>query len=65
MKKPCATGIMSLTMRADGVLSFCRLQTDNAEDTLEDKRSLQQIKKVVDRQMKNFKDCYHNDSQLV
>lgn len=25
--KPCATGIMSLTMRADGMLSFCRMQS--------------------------------------
>lgn len=63
-KKPCATGIMSLTMRADGALSFCRLQVQS-EDTIANLHSKRQIAKIVNEQMEKFQACYHYDSKLV
>lgn len=55
--KPCATGIMSLTMRADGVLSFCRLQTDDSNSIAKAKKRA--INQMVKQQMENFRQCYH------
>ena len=57
MNKPCATGIMSLTMRADGMLSFCRTQTDD-ETNLAGK-TLEEVQKMVKVQLKKFEKCYH------
>lgn len=57
MNKPCATGIMSLTMRADGMLSFCRMQTDD-ETNLAGK-TLEEVQKMVKVQLKKFEKCYH------
>lgn len=55
--KPCATGIMSLTMRADGLLSFCRMQ-DSSETWLIDK-NLEEVKEMVKAQLMKFENCYH------
>lgn len=55
--KPCATGIMSLTMRADGVLSFCRMKNDS-EPCLRGK-TLQEVRKNVEQQLHKFEKCYH------
>lgn len=63
-KKPCATGIMSLTMRADGVLSFCRLQTESGQ-TIANSKSKDQMRRIVNKQMENFKGCFHYDSKLL
>ncbi len=55
--KPCATGIMSLTMRADGLLSFCRMQ-DNCKTWLIDK-TFEEVKEMVKEQLTKFEYCYH------
>lgn len=57
INKPCATGIMSLTMRADGLLSFCRMRNDS-EACLKDK-TLKEVKEMVKIQLKQFENCYH------
>lgn len=57
LNKPCATGIMSLTMRADGVLSFCRMQTDSKTNLIG--KSLKEVQKMVGIQLKKFEKCYH------
>ena len=55
--KPCATGIMSLTMRADGVLSPCRLRLEekNTINGLSDRR----IARLVNGMLKEFDQCFH------
>lgn len=55
--KPCATGIMSLTMRADGMLSFCRMETES--DTYLAGKKLDEVKEMVNIQLKRFEECYH------
>ena len=55
--KPCATGIMSLTMRADGMLSFCRMQTDS--ETYLNGISKKEVHEMVKIQLKKFEKCYH------
>lgn len=57
INKPCATGIMSLTMRADGLLSFCRMK-DTDETCLKNK-TLNEVKEMVKMQLKKFRNCYH------
>lgn len=57
INKPCATGIMSLTMRADGLLSFCRMRNDS-ETNLKDK-TLEEVKEMVKMQLAQFENCYH------
>lgn len=54
---PCATGIMSLTMRADGMLSFCRLRNDRG--TPLDGKTEKEIEDCVKTEMQYFEDCYH------
>lgn len=56
-KKPCATGIMSLTMRADGMLSFCRMR-ENRGFCLEGK-SMKEVQEMLQKELKKFKKCYH------
>lgn len=48
---------MSLTMRADGVLSFCRMQTDS--ETNVRGKSLEEVQEMVRGQLKKFERCYH------
>lgn len=55
--RPCATGIMSLTMRADGTLSFCRMQDDDA--SFLKGSSLEEVKEMVRFQLTKFEDCFH------
>ena len=57
IKRPCATGIMSLTMRADGALSFCRLRED-VEINIYGK-SDEDIRNIVHSKMKAYRSCYH------
>ena len=56
INKPCATGIMSLTMRADGVLSFCRMMDSGARLN---GKTLNEVQEIVETQLKNFENCYH------
>ena len=53
INKPCATGIMSLTMRADGLLRFCRMK-DTCETCLKDKTLKEIREKVVYEFSGNF-----------
>lgn len=54
--KPCATGMMSLTVRADGMLSPCRLC---AEDKWKDIKNVKQIERIMRESLKAFDNCYH------
>lgn len=54
--KPCATGIMSMTMRADGVLSYCRMIDSKMNISGKNKSEIQII---VEAMLKNFDNCYH------
>ena len=56
-KKPCATGMMSLTLRADGILSPCRLCPEKGSSI--DKLTKTKIQKVVDDSLKAFDKCFH------
>lgn len=55
--KPCATGIMSLTMRADGVLSPCRLCLDEKKTI--NGLSNRKIEGLVNSILKEFDQCFH------
>lgn len=55
--KPCATGIMSLTMRADGLISFCRLQ-DNSEKNIAG-CNFDDVTNMVKDELMKFRNCYH------
>lgn len=55
--KPCATGIMSLTMRADGVLSFCRMRAEHGTSLVG--KNLKEVKEIVNEQLMKFENCYH------
>lgn len=52
--KPCATGIMSLTLRKDGELSICRL----TNGTNINKKGENAIKIIVEKEMKKYKNCF-------
>lgn len=52
--KPCATGIMSLTLRKDGKLSICRLM--NGIDI--NRKNENAIKTIVEKEMKKYKKCH-------
>lgn len=53
--KPCATGIMSLTMRQDGMLSFCRLRNSGKSIDTKNKKELENIVKA---ELKHFDSCF-------
>ena len=50
-------------MRADGILSFCRLKTSE-KSTIKNAKSKNSVQKIVDEQMENFRKCYHYNSPL-
>lgn len=56
--KPCATGMMSLTVRADGVLSPCRLCVERGKD-IKNIRKTNQMERIVKESLKAFNNCYH------
>lgn len=56
--KSCATGIMSLTLRSDGVLSPCRLCVQKGEN-IKNKRTTRQMEQLVKEALKAFNNCYH------
>lgn len=53
--KACATGVMSLTMRQDGMLSFCRLK--DGDDNIRGKNK-SEIERIVKKQLKLFDRCF-------
>ena len=54
---PCATGIMNLTLRADGLLGQCRLKTDNTFRI--DNRSRAYMEKHVTEMLRPFRSCFY------
>ena len=44
-------------MRADGLLSFCRMQIDS--ETNMSGKSLEEVREMVRVQLKKFERCYH------
>lgn len=56
--KPCATGIMSLTLRADGLLSSCRLRPEKGKSIKNIKKN-NQMERIVGEYLKAFDNCYH------
>ena len=52
--KPCATGVMSITMRTDGELSFCRL----VKGVDIKNKSNQYVKNEVKKRFDMFKNCH-------
>lgn len=57
--KPCATGVMSLTLRADGLFSPCRLLTDleNAVNISNMRTSM--IRDNIDKLLRKYDQCWH------
>lgn len=55
--KPCATGIMSLTMRADGMLSYCRMRAQHGTSLIG--KNFQEVREIVNEQLMKFENCYH------
>lgn len=55
--KPCATGIMSLTLRPDGLLSPCRLREEIGENICgySDKK----MRQIIWKALQNFDCCFH------
>lgn len=56
--QPCATGIMSLTLRADGLLSPCRLCQEKGRN-IKNVRSNTHMEKTVNNSLKAFDNCFH------
>jgi molybdenum cofactor biosynthesis enzyme MoaA len=60
-KITCATGLMSLTLRADGLLSPCRLKMEQGVD-VKDLKTGKQIENAMKRQIAFFENGYHKGS---
>lgn len=58
---PCATGIMNLTLRADGMLSQCRLKTDNLFNINGNNNT--KIKNQVKKMIEPFGKCFLYDDK--
>ena len=58
MVKPCATGMMSLTVRADGMLSPCRLCAEKGIN-IKNIKTNNQMERAVKESLKAFNNCYH------
>lgn len=56
--KACATGIMSLTLRADGLLSPCRLCPENGK-YINNLQKCDQVVRIVDDCLKAYDACFH------
>lgn len=53
---PCATGLLNLTLRADGMISFCRLRTESAVSI----KGLSKLKmeEIIKEMLKPFSNCF-------
>lgn len=56
--KPCATGIMSLTLRADGLLSPCRLCPEEVV-YINNMNKYNQLTRIVDKFLSAYNECFH------
>ena len=62
-RSPCATGIMSLTLRADGVLCYCRLRTEEKGAGINISfATKEEIFKAVHQQLYAYQGCQHYGS---
>lgn len=57
---PCATGVMSITMRADGLLSPCRLLTDSINTVNISQKNSNYIWNKVCETLKKYECCWHS-----
>lgn len=57
--KSCATGVMSLTLRADGLLSPCRLLVDPKNAVNITNKRPDSIRKTVDDMLRMYDHCWH------
>lgn len=53
---PCATGLLNLTLRADGMLSYCRLRTESAVSINE--LSNLKMRRTIEEMLKPFSECF-------
>lgn len=53
---PCATGLLNLTLRADGMLSYCRLRTESAVSINES--SNLKMRRTIEEMLKPFSECF-------
>lgn len=53
---PCATGLLNLTLRADGMLSYCRLKMDTALSI--ERLSNSKMKQTIKEMLKPFSKCF-------
>lgn len=53
---PCATGLLNLTLRADGMLSYCRLRTESAVSINE--LSNLKMRRIIEEMLKPFSECF-------
>lgn len=57
--RPCATGVMSLTLRADGLFSPCRLLTDAENAVNISNMKPAAIRSNMDELLKKYDRCWH------
>ena len=53
---PCATGLLNLTLRADGMLSYCRLKVESAVSIKE--LSDLKMNRTIKEMLKPFSKCF-------
>lgn len=61
---PCATGIMSLTLRADGLLSPCRLCKEKGVN-IRNVSKQSKMDSIIDNTLSAFDDCFHMSVEEV
>lgn len=59
---PCATGVLNLTLRADGLLSQCRLITDNAVSINNMNNS--KMRQTIQKMLIPFSKCFEKEDTL-
>lgn len=57
--KPCATGVMSLTLRADGLLSPCRLFTNSENSVNISNMKPISIRASMEKLLNEYDDCWY------
>lgn len=58
--QPCATGMMSLTLRADGLLTPCRLRPEEGKN-IKNTYKIVQMDKIINNYLKAFENCFHEN----
>ncbi len=58
-KDICSTGIMAITMRADGYLSYCRLKSEDPNNNISHK-NFSEIEEIFQKNNNVFSYCFTN-----